>query len=146
MKRSDRIRPIRDLAAAEEGEAGRDLAQARRLVQDHEQRLLQLQQYLDEYHAQTVPGLGPTDAVRLQNYSAFIDRLADAIRRQEQCVTEARDQLERSAETWRGRHLTTAALGNAIDRLGEDERRAHGRREQRDLDEVGQRALPSRED
>jgi flagellar FliJ protein len=139
MKRSRRIGPLHDLARFEERSASRQLADAARELEVQEQQLAQLTGFREEYgrlEASTLEGIDP---LRFQNHRAFMDRLAEAIRQQEKRIESARAALAGSTETWRGRRIDAEALGAAIERFSADERRATGRREQRDSDEVAQR-------
>lgn len=139
MKRSSRMGPLHDLARFEERSASRQLADAARELEAREQQLAQLTGYRDEYGRQEGGEGAGTDPLRLQNYRAFMERLSEAIRQQERRIEEARTALAGSTETWRGRRMDADALGAAIERFDKDERRASGRREQRDADEVAQR-------
>lgn len=137
MKRSDRLKPIRDLAGGRERDAGVALADLRREVEEQERQLEQLQRFREEYVSGRPPGLGTTDAVRLANYGAFLGRLNDAIREQEKRVAETRCEAERLAQDWRERRAETAALDRAVERMHADERRVVDRREQQEQDELG---------
>lgn len=139
-KKSRRIAPLHDLARNEELSASRKLADAARELAAEEHQLAQLAGFRDEYdrlESATAQGLDP---LRLQNRRAFMARLADAIREQERRIESARAALAGSTETWRGRRIDAAALGAAIERFAEEERRADGRREQRDSDETARQA------
>jgi flagellar FliJ protein len=138
VKRSDRLKPVRDLAGGRERDAGLALADLRRQVEEQERRLEQLRGFREEYVSGRPPGLGTTDAVRLANYGAFLGRLHDAIREQEKRVAELRNEAERQAQAWRERRSETAALDRAVERLHADERRTADRREQHDQDELAQ--------
>lgn len=138
MKRSDRLRPVRDLAGGREREAGVALADLRRRLDEQERQLEQIVRFREEYAAGRPPGLGTTDAVRLANYGAFLGRLNDAVREQQKRVAELRAEVERLAQAWRERRAETAALDRAVERIHTDERRSDDRREQRDQDEIAQ--------
>lgn len=142
MKRSDRLKPVRDLAGGRERDAGLALAELRRQVDEQERRLEQLCGFREEYLSGRPPGLGTTDAVRLANYGAFLGRLNDAIRDQEKRIADLRHAAERQAESWRERRSETAALDRVVERLHADEQRAVDRREQRDQDELAQSVRP----
>lgn len=146
MKRSQRMGPLHDLARFEEKTASRQLADAARELEVQESALAQLTGYRDEYGRMESGGAGGTDPLRLQNYRAFMERLSEAIRQQEKRIEAARAALAGSHETWRGRRMDADALEAAIERFDEDDRRATGRREQRDSDEVAQRANPGDRD
>lgn len=146
MKRSSRMGPLHDLARFEERSASRRLADAARELEEREQQLAQLNGFRDEYGRQEGGAGGATDPLRLQNYRAFMERLSEAIRQQERRIEEARTALEGSTEAWRDRRMDADALGAAIERFDEDERRASGRREQRDADEAAQRGSAGKAD
>ncbi len=138
MKRSDRLRPVRDIAGGRERDAGAALGELRRRLEDQERQLEQVLRFREEYVGGRPPGLGTTDAVRLANYGAFLGRLNDAIRDQQKRVAELRGEAEKLEQAWRERRAETAALDRAVERIHLDERRAVDRREQRDQDEIAQ--------
>jgi len=135
MSRSERIQPIKDIADTRERNAGAVVAQAERALRDREQQLAQLRKYLDEYVRKNTPGLGAVDPVRLGNYRAFLARLTEAVRAQEQLVEQASLEYERKREDWRVQHVEAAALGRAVERMQVVERTEQDRREQRESDE-----------
>jgi flagellar FliJ protein len=139
MKRSTRMGPLHDLARFRERSASRDLADAARELEACERQLVQLTGFRDEYGRHEGGTGSGTDPLRLQNYRSFMERLSEAIRQQERRIEEARGALAGSTESWRDRRRGAEALGAALERFDEDERRASGRREQRDADEVAMR-------
>jgi flagellar FliJ protein len=136
LKRSDRIRPVKEIVDSRERDAGRRLAEARTRVEEQEKQLQQLQRYRDEYLAGGTPAVGTTDTVRLVNLNAFLGRISDAIREQQARIAEARRELEALLEAWRGVKLESTALGRAVERFEADERRADDRQEQREQDKL----------
>ncbi|HZF16042.1 MAG TPA: flagellar export protein FliJ [Steroidobacteraceae bacterium] len=135
MSRSERIQPIKDIADTRERNAGAVVAQAERALRDREQQLAQLKKYLDEYVRKNTPGIGSVDPIRLNNYRAFLARLTEAVRAQEQLVEQASREYERKREDWRVQHVEAAALGRAVERMQLFERTEQGRREQKESDE-----------
>lgn len=135
MTRSERIQPIKDIADTRERNAGAVVAEAERALRDREQQLGQLKKYLDEYVRKNTPGLGAVDPVRLGNYRAFLVRLTEAVRAQEQLVEQAGREYERKREDWRVQHIEAAALGRAVERMQLHERTEQDRREQKESDE-----------
>lgn len=135
MSRSERIQPIKDIADTRERNAGAVVAQAERALRDREQQLAQLRKYLDEYVLKNTPGIGSVDPVRLNNYRAFLARLTEAVRAQEQLVEQASQEYERKREDWRVQHVEAAALGRAVERMQLFERTEQDRREQKESDE-----------
>lgn len=139
MTRSERMQPIKALADTRERDAGADVAAARRVLEDREKQLEQLRGYRAEY-ASRAAHQGAADAVRLQNYHAFLARLADAIRQQEDLVAAARLELERKTASWQERRIEAASLGKVVERIAGAEQKAADRREQRETDERALRA------
>ncbi len=135
MSRSERIQPIKDIADTRERNAGAVVAQAERALRDREQQLAQLKRYLDEYVRKNTPGIGSVDPVRLNNYRAFLARLTEAVRAQEQLVEQASQEYDRKREDWRVQHVEAAALGRAVERMQLFERTEQDRREQKESDE-----------
>jgi flagellar protein FliJ len=140
MNRSDRMKPIKRHADTRERDAGSVLAKARALVDERERQLLELSRYREEYAGRQTNAIGSVDPMRLQNYHAFLARLQDAVRQQQQLVDEARAELERRMTEWQATRAEAAALGRVVERLEDGERRESDRREQQDHDE---RALRS---
>jgi flagellar FliJ protein len=144
MTRSDRMQPIKDLADRSERDAGAVVAAARRVLEEREAQLAQLRTYREDY-ARRAAHEGAADAVRLQNYHAFLARLGDAVRQQEEFVALARQDLERKTALWQERRVEAASLGKVVDRLATAEQRAADRRDQRDTDERAMRSRPTRD-
>ena len=135
MSRSERIQPIKDIADTRERNAGAVVAQAERALQDRELQLAQLTKYLDDHVRKDTPGLGAVDPVRLNNDRAFLARLTEAVRAQEQLVEQASVEYERKREDWRVQHVEAAVLGRAVERMQLVERSEQDRREQKESDE-----------
>jgi flagellar FliJ protein len=141
MTRSDRMQPIKDLADRSERDAGAVVAAARRVVEEREAQLAQLRAYREDY-ARRAAHEGAADAVRLQNYHAFLARLGDAVRQQEEFVALARQDLERKTALWQDKRVEAASLAKVVDRLASAEQRAADRRDQREADERASRGRP----
>lgn len=142
MTRSDRMQPIKDLADRSERDAGAVVAAARRVVEEREAQLTQLRAYREDY-ARRAAHEGAADAVRLQNYHAFLARLGDAVRQQEEFVALARQDLERKTALWQEKRVEAASLAKVVDRLASAEQRAADRRDQRETDERASRGRPT---
>ena len=145
MTRSDRMQPIKKLADTRERDAGSVVAEAQKKLQECERKLAQLQQYREEYVASNGDLLHTLDTLRMQNYRAFLQRLADAIRQQEQAARAAREDYERKREAWRERRVEAKSLGRAIENLQTEERKEEAHREQIRMDEQAAAQRRSRE-
>src|SRR5882672_6823115 len=130
MTRSKRMQPIKELADSRERDAGSTVAAAQNLLQERERQLEQLKHYRDEYAARSTSALGTHDPMMLQNSRAFLQRLTDAIRQQEEAVRMAREDYDRKRDAWRERRVEANSLGKAIENLQSEERRVQEHREQ----------------
>jgi hypothetical protein len=83
MTNSKRVEPIREIASSSADALRRAMADAARRVADLERQLEQLESYRSEYMQGSQSAGASMDAVKLQNYRSFLDRLGDA-RRQHQ--------------------------------------------------------------
>jgi flagellar protein FliJ len=144
MTRSKRMEPVKNLADEREREAGAQVALARRALEDAEQQLKQLREYRAEYLARVAGGA--QDGVRLQNYHAFLGRLASAIEQQDKQVATVLADLERATDVWRERRIEAASINRAVDKMALGERRAADQRAQREDDERSmQRSVQTRD-
>src|ERR1700689_2592598 len=80
MTKSKRFEPIQEIASNSADALSRPMADAARKVADLERQLVQLKTYRDEYVRNSTADGGAMDAVKLQNYRSFLDRLGDAKR------------------------------------------------------------------
>ena len=114
------------------GEAGRKVA-------DLERQLQQLTTYRDEYVTNSSAGCGTMDAVKLQNYRSFLERLGEAVRQQLTLVDRARAEYENRRLEWSAKRIEAESLGRVIDRFRKEEQHAAEQREQREGDDAAMR-------
>lgn len=119
------------------GDAGRKVA-------DLERQFQQLQTYRDDYVRNSAQGAGSVDAVRLQNYRTFLDRLGEALRQQSRLLDDARAEYERRRAAWSEKRIEAETLGRAVDRFRKEEQYAADRREQREGDDAALRVFAAR--
>ena len=97
MTRAKRMKPVQKLFDDTERRLALGLAAIERKVSDAETKLQELERYRGDYEKQFKQragrGIGATD---LRDYQAFLARLVEAIRQQQQVVKRA--QIERDAE------------------------------------------------
>src|ERR1700722_10122884 len=113
MTKSKRFEPIQEIASNSADALSRPMADAARKVADLERQLAQLQTYRDEYVRNSAVA-GAMDAVKLQNYRSFLDRLGEAMRQ----------------------HVKNLDVGRAVERFRAEEQRAADRRDQHELDDA----------
>lgn len=145
MTRSERMKPIQNLADDREREAGIALSRAQDALAAAEKQLSELVSYRAEY-ASRQHDAGVLDVARVQNFQAFLGRLEDAIRQQQQVVDRARAAAQAVADTWRERKIESASLGKVVSRLRVQEQAVTDRREQAATDERAALRPPVRPD
>jgi flagellar FliJ protein len=141
MMKSKRFEPIQEIAATSAKELSRAMADAGRKVADLERQLEQLQSYRDEYVRNSTQSNGALDAVKLQNYRAFLDRLGEGLRQHSKSLDNARAEYERRRLVWSEKRVEAESLSRVVDRFRQEERHAAERREQRDGDDAALRRM-----
>jgi flagellar export protein FliJ len=139
MIKSKRFEPIREIASTSAKDLSGVMAEAGRKVTDLERQLEQLQSYRDEYVRNSTQSGGAIDAVKLQNYRSFLERLGEAMRQHAKSLQAARAEYEKRRAAWSEKRIEAESLGRAVDRFKKEEQRAADAREQRDGDEAAMR-------
>jgi flagellar FliJ protein len=146
MMKSKRFEPIHEIASTSAKDLSRAMGEAGRKVAELERQLEQLKSYRDEY-ARNSQASGAMDAVKLQNYRSFLDRLGEALRQHMQSLDSARKEYEKRRAQWSDKRVEAESLSRAVDRFRKEEQHAADRREQRDGDDAAMRvALAARTD
>ena len=140
MMKSKRFEPIHEIASSSANDLSRAMADAGRKVSDLERQLEQLNSYRDEYvrNSQTK---GTMDAVKLQNYRSFLDRLGEALHQHQKSLENARNEFERRRTLWSEKRVEAESLNRVVDRFRREERNAAERREQREGDDAAMRLM-----
>ena len=147
MRKSKRFEPIHEIASTSAKDLSRIMGEAARKVADLERQLEQLQAYRDEYVRNSTQSSGTMDAVKLQNYRSFLDRLGEAMRQHAQSLSTARAEFEKRRALWSEKRIEAESLSRVVDRFRKEEQHAADRREQRDGDDAAMRvALAARTD
>lgn len=145
MKKSKRFEPIQEIACSSADELSRAMAEAGRRVADLERQLEQLKSYRDEYVHNSAEAGGAMDAVKLQNYRSFLDRLGEALRQHTTNLDAARAEYEKRRVQWSEKRAEVESLGRVVERFRSEEQHAADRREQREGDDAAMRiALTAR--
>jgi len=137
--KSKRFEPIREIASNSARDLSRAMAEAGRKVTELEHQLEQLQSYRDEYVRNSTRSAGAMDAVKLQNYRTFLDRLGDALRQQLKSLDNARAEYDERRALWSEKRVEAESLSRVVDRFRKEEQHAADRREQREGDDVALR-------
>jgi flagellar export protein FliJ len=139
MMKSKRFEPIREIASISANELSLAMADAGRRVADLERQMDQLRSYRDDYVRNSTEGQGAMDAVKLQNYRSFLDRLGDALRQHSKNLDAARAEYEKRRRQWSEKRIEAESLGRVVDRFRKEEQHAAERREQREGDDAALR-------
>ncbi len=115
------------------------MAEAQSKVADLERQLQQLQSYRDEYVRNSTQSGGAIDAVKLQNYRSFLERLGEALRQHMNSLAAARAEFENRRLAWSEKRIEAESLSKVVDRFRKEEQYAADVREQREGDEAAMR-------
>ena len=131
---TQRLKPIQQIAESREQSRAKVFAERGRALDAQQKRLDELANYAREY-AQTTPQGATVTASMLQNRSAFLDRLDDAVKTQ----TKAVDKAKENVELERARLLLASREVAMHDKLADSyaarERHAEAQRLQKELDD-----------
>jgi flagellar FliJ protein len=140
MMKSKRFEPIQEIASTEAVDLSRAMGEAGRKVADIESQLEQLKTYRDEYVRNSTQSAAAMDAVKLQNYRSFLDRLGEALRQHMKSLETARAEYERRRALWSEKRVEAESLSRVVDRFRKEEQHVADRREQREGDDAALRA------
>ncbi|MGD8911619.1 MAG: flagellar export protein FliJ [Candidatus Thiodiazotropha sp.] len=140
MSPSKRLKPVQRFAASKEQEAARMMGQAKKSLQQEEAKLDQLnlyhQEYLIRFQQMSAKGMSST---QLQEYRAFLAKLDEAIKQQQEVVAASAVNHSSTKNTWKKKHSRTQALNKAVERFRKQEQTVADKREQKENDEHSQR-------
>jgi len=129
---SQRIKPLQQLADIREEDAARMLLDAQRLLSERQARYMELVRYREEYERQ--PAAATPQLLR--NRQAFLERLREAERFQQQLVEQAQRGVDQCRAQWVSRKGETRTVAQLMSCYEARERREQERREQRLQDEL----------
>lgn len=141
MKRSERLEIVQNVVDDQERLRAEALARCERQVLESEAKLAELQAYHESYvRGFATRAQSGMDAVMARDYQAFLARLEEALRQQDQIVCRARAQRDGEKRIWQGAAQRAEAVGQMVKRIQNDEARELDRREQSESDERSARA------
>jgi len=138
MMKSKRFEPIREIACASAKDLSRAMGEAGRKVAELEGKVEQLKSYRDDY-VRNSQSPATIDAVKLQNYRMFLDRLGEALRQQLNSLGIARAEYDKRRALWTEKRIEAESLGRVVERFRKEERHAADQREQREGDDAALR-------
>jgi flagellar export protein FliJ len=140
MMKSKRFEPIQEIASTRAVDLSRAMGEAGRKVADIESQLEQLKTYRDEYVRNSTQSAAAMDAVKMQNYRSFLDRLGEALRQHMKSLETARAEYERRRALWSEKRVEAESLSRVVDRFRKEEQHVADQREQREGDDAALRA------
>jgi flagellar FliJ protein len=134
------MKPVQRVAQGREAAAVRKLGQSQQYLDAQMARLEELQAYRDQYARDFEASAGGgLDALRIQDYRMFLNRLGEAIRQQEALIQQCIAHHEDSRKAWVESRSHSQAIEKVVDRYQVEERRQRDRKEQLEQDERAQR-------
>ena len=142
MTRSKRMQSVQHLAHNREQDAVKKLGESQQYLDAQQTKLQELRAYRDEYaKAFESSGGAGLDALRIQEYRAFLGRLNQAIQQQETIIAQCSARHEQTRRQWLATHSHSQAIDKVLERYRQQERKQAERREQQELDERAGRSF-----
>ena len=141
MKKSKRIKPIIRIAESKEQKAATELGRAQNQLQEQLNRLQDLFNYRQEYHARfEQTGRMGVSIQTLHGFRSFLEKLETAIEQQQQSVKMAQDLVQRRKQQWFATRDKVKIYNNVADKYLSAETKQEEQQEQKDSDERAQRS------
>ena len=136
LKRSERFKPIHNLAQQSEDVAAQTLGKIQRELSNHHLKLSELMKYYQEYterfNQQAEKGMSIT---QVQSYQKFISQLEVAIVEQKKHINRVSETCDSSRADWTVERQKSQVLEKVINRCKKQEQKIHNRKEQSRTDE-----------
>ena len=144
MTRSQRLDPLLRVTQQRQDALARQLAERDRVLAEQQQRFDMLKEYAEAYRV--APSGGTLAPAMLANHVAFRAKLDSALQQQAQVV----DSSRQSCEVERARLMLASRDNKVLEQLAAsyraEELRVAGRRDQRELDDLGARRARGAQD
>lgn len=130
MSRKSQLSSIKSIAKAREEDAARILAQTLDRKSQAEQRLVDLVGYREDYESRLKLSYSQNGAYieQLREGRAFVEKLSEAIRLQQQQIHGIAQELDRQLNSWRSTHASHKALSSLLERYRKEAARVSERR------------------
>jgi flagellar FliJ protein len=136
LKRSERFKPIRNLAQQSEDVAAQTLGKIQRELSNHHLKLSELMGYYEDYktrfNEQATKGMS---IIQVQSYQKFISQLEVAIAEQKKHISRVTEACDSSRADWTVERQKTQVLEKVMTRYQKQEQKIHNQKEQRLSDE-----------
>ena len=136
LKRSERFKPIHNLAQQSEDVAAQTLGKIQRELNNHHLKLSELIAYYEEYTKRFTEQAGKgMSIIQVQSYQKFISQLEVAIVAQKKHISRVSEACDSCRADWTVERQKTQVLQKVITRYQKQEQQQHNRQEQRRSDE-----------
>lgn len=136
-KRSERFKPIHNLAQQSEDVAAQTLGKIQRELSNHHLKLSELMEYYQDYTKRFNEQAGKgMSVIQVQSYQKFISQLEIAITEQKKNISRASEACDSSRADWTVERQKTQVLEKVITRYKKQEQKIDNRQEQRHSDEL----------
>ena len=136
VKRSQRFKPIHNLAQQSEDVAAQTLGKIQRELSEHHLKLSELMEYYHDYQTRFNQEAGKGMSItQVQSYQKFISQLEIAIAEQKKRISRMTEACDSSRAEWNAERQKTQVLKKVINRYEKQEQRELNRQEQRRSDE-----------
>lgn len=136
LKRSDRFKPIRNIAQQSEDVAAQTLGKIQRELSAHHVKLSELMKYYQDYTTnfkqKAEKGMS---IIQVQSYKNFISQIEIAISQQKEHIDRVTEACDSSRTDWTVERQKTQVLDKVMQRYEKQERQQSNRKEQRLSDE-----------
>lgn len=147
MSPKQRLQMVQRVTDEKERQQARRLAQSRARVAQCEAKLKELQGYaagyVRDFDARAAAGIRGSG---IREFQAFLAKLAEAIRQQEQLLEKAKTDSEADRTHWQGAAQRSQIMDKVVENHTTRETKARDQRDQRESDDRGQRAAKGRLD
>jgi flagellar protein FliJ len=147
MSPTQRLQLVQRVTDETERQHARKLAQSRTRVEQCEAKLKELQGYhagyIRDFGQRAACGIG---GAGIREFQAFLIKLAEAIRQQEELLRRARADSESVRNNWQEAAQRSQIMDKVVERHADRETKARDRRDQRESDDRSQRAAKGRLD
>ncbi len=134
-RRSERLKPVERLAEQRREQAAQHLARAEAALREHDGRLQELLRFRQDYCGRLVSG-STVDAARLQDFSAFLSRLDEAVVQQRQALAKQQQQVHHARRVWLEFWQQHRTMEHVVASRRREEEAAEARLEQKEADET----------
>lgn len=147
MSPKQRLQMVQRVTDEKERQQARRLAQSRARVAQCEAKLKELQGYeagyARDFDARAAAGIR---GAGIREFQAFLAKLAEAIRQQEQLLEKAKSDSEADRTHWQGAAQRSQIMDKVVENHAIKETKARDQRDQRESDDRGQRSAKGRLD